>query len=124
MLPPLSAASRSFEHCISVQSNPLPVKLLYWEWEWKRKSLATIMKHFSNTVQFLSKNHELFDTCAESIEEILYSTSNKTILYSMRKIWRKNKKHTSVSMLWDFRLFRLCINVPGYCLCEVRTATF
>lgn len=49
VLPPLSAASRSFELCISVRSNPLPVKLLYWGW--KRKSLAAIMKHFSNTVQ-------------------------------------------------------------------------
>lgn len=49
VLPPLSAASRSFELCISVRSNPLPVKLLFWGW--KTKSLAAIMKHFSNTVQ-------------------------------------------------------------------------
>lgn len=39
----LSAASRSFEFCISVWS-----VLCY---RWKRKGLATIVKHFSNTVQ-------------------------------------------------------------------------
>lgn len=38
----------------------------------------------------------------------------------MRKIWRKNKKRTSVSVLWDIRLFSLCFNVPGYYAVFVR----
>lgn len=38
----------------------------------------------------------------------------------MWKIWRKNKNHTSVSLLWDFGLFRLYFNVPGYYAVFVR----
>lgn len=38
----------------------------------------------------------------------------------MREIWRKTKRHTSVRVLWDFRLFRLCFNVPGFYAVFVR----
>lgn len=75
--PPFTAAS-SFEFCTSVQSNPLPVKLLYWEW--KRKGLATVVKHFSNTWQISDR-----DT---------WKHRQPDDLYSLHKTWRK-KSHFS-----------------------------
>lgn len=99
---PLSVASRCFAFCISVRSNPLPVKLLYWGL--KRKDLAIVVKHFSNTVQ-VSVTKSLIlpaKTYAESSAETLNSTGNQMILYLLQKTWREKKYHTSLSLLWDF----------------------